>query len=97
MRTLELVERHVELRDRLFGAGLLIPSGVDGVYGRSAEFEHVVDGLKLAVHEFGDVDGAMRFEFPPVIPRSTFERIGYLRNFPHLAGPVFSVKTGVSL
>ena len=36
-----LVERHAAMRDRLFEAGLLIPSGVDGVYGRSAEFEQV--------------------------------------------------------
>jgi seryl-tRNA synthetase len=89
-----LVERHAAMRDRFFGAGLLIPSGVDGVYGRSAEFEHVVSGLKRAVHVFAAVDGAENFEFPPIIPRATFERIGYLRNFPQLAGPVFSFQGG---
>ena len=89
-----LVERHAAMRDRFFGAGLLIPSGVDGVYGRSADFEHVVSGLKRAVHVFAAVDGAENFEFPPIIPRATFERIGYLRNFPQLAGPVFSFQGG---
>jgi seryl-tRNA synthetase len=89
-----LVERHAAMRERFFEAGLLIPSGVDGVYGRSAEFERVVDGLKRAVKVFGDIDGAEHYEFPPIIPRATFETIGYLRNFPQLAGPVFSFQGG---
>lgn len=85
-----LIERHLEMRDRLFEAGLFVPSGVDGVYGRSADFERVVAGLKRAVHAFAADDGAENYEFPPIIPRATFDRIGYLRNFPQLAGPVFS-------
>lgn len=89
-----LIERHAAIRERFFDAGLLIPSGVDGVYGRSAEFESVVDGLKRAVQVFGDMDSAQHYEFPPIIPRGTFERIGYLRNFPQLAGPVFSFQGG---
>lgn len=94
MTSTTLSERHLAMRDRLFEAGLFVPSGVDGVYGRSAEFEHVVAGLKRAVHAFAAEDGAENYEFPPIIPRATFDRIGYLRNFPQLAGPVFSFHGG---
>lgn len=86
----ELVNAHSAMRDRLFEAGLLIPTGVDGLYGRSADFERVVAGLKAAVARVGAPDGAVRMEFPPLLPRPTFEAIGYLRNFPQLSGPVFS-------
>jgi seryl-tRNA synthetase len=35
-----------------------------------------------------------RASFPPLIPRATFEAVGYLRNFPQLCGPVFSFEGG---
>ncbi len=90
----QLVEAHRAMRDRLFAAGHLVPSGVDGIYGRSAEFERVIAGLKAAVARLGAQDGAVDFEFPPLIPRDNFDRIGYLRNFPQLSGPVYSFQGG---
>lgn len=90
----ELREAHVSMRDRLFDAGLLIPSGIDGLYGRSADFEKVVAGLKRAVGALGAPDGPVEIEFPPMIPRVTFDRLGYMRNFPQLCGPVFSFRGG---
>ena len=90
----ELRDAHVAMRDRLVAAGLFVPSGVDGLYGRSADFERVIAGLKEAVGRLGAVDGAVELEFPPLIPRTTFDRIGYLRNFPQLSGPVFSFQGG---
>ena len=35
-------------------------------------------------------DGAEPLRFPPVLPRHQFERSGYLKSFPHLAGSVFA-------
>ncbi|MGB8861812.1 MAG: hypothetical protein WCC60_21330, partial [Ilumatobacteraceae bacterium] len=90
----DLLAAHVGLRDRLFDAGLLIPSGVDGLYGRSSDFEKVVAGLKQAVGSLGRPDGPIEVEFPPMLPRATFDRIGYMRNFPQLCGPVFSFRGG---
>ena len=55
----ELREAHVAMRDRLVAAGLFVPSGVDGLYGRSAAFERVIAGLKAAVGRLGAVDGAV--------------------------------------
>jgi seryl-tRNA synthetase len=86
----ELVLAHTELRDRLFAAKLLIRTGVDGVYGRSADFERVISGLDAAAYQLGADDGPTVMSFPPVIARRTFEAVDYLRNFPQLCGPVFS-------
>ena len=45
---MERAHPHATFRDELFAAGVLIPSGVDGVYGRSAAFEEVVEGMEVA-------------------------------------------------
>ncbi len=74
--------------DELVAAGLLVPSGVDGVLGRSGRFEQIVDALdRLITHE-GQDQGAEMIRFPPVMPRRTLETSGYLNGFPHLAGTV---------
>ena len=86
----ELVLAHADLRDRLFAAKLLVPCGVDGLYGRSATFEKVLNGVDAAAYALGIVDDPITISFPPVIPRSTFEAVDYLRNFPQLCGPVFT-------
>ena len=44
------------LLEQIVGAGLLIPSGVDGVLARSARFDAVVDGLDALVGRTGAVD-----------------------------------------
>ena len=76
--------------DDLVSAGLFIPSGVPGLYGRGMEFEQVrtaVDGL---VTRFGAADNPETPRFPPLIPRKTLEKAGYLKSFPHLSGSIFS-------
>jgi seryl-tRNA synthetase len=75
-----------ELIDR----GLLIASGVCGVYGRSAEFEDVRLRFDDLVSRVARDEGAEAMRFPPVLPRRQFEASGYLRSFPHLAGTVFA-------
>lgn len=75
---------------QLVGRGLLIESGVAGVYGRGAAFEDVrlaVDNL-VSRAAAGDCPESLRF--PPVIPRYQLEENGYLKSFPHLAGSIFS-------
>jgi seryl-tRNA synthetase len=90
----ELTAAHRRLRDRLFDAGLLLPSGIDGLYGRNEVFESVVSGFSALVKSVGSRDRPIKLDFPPLIPKTTFDRIGYLRNFPHLVGPVFSFEGG---
>jgi seryl-tRNA synthetase len=79
-----------KLREGLVRAGLLVPSGVDGLYGRSEAYESIVAGLSRTVHELGTNQGATLMSFPPIIARQVFERTGYLESFPNLVGAVRS-------
>ncbi|GJE28066.1 amino acid--[acyl-carrier-protein] ligase [Methylobacterium organophilum] len=74
--------------DRLFDHGLLVRTGVDGLYGRSGAFESVVEAIDRLATELGAADGAEAMRFPPGMSRASFERSGYLKGFPHLAGTV---------
>lgn len=74
----------------LVSAGLLIESGVAGVYGRGAEFEAVRSAIDGAVSRAAAEDEPERLAFPPLLPRRQLEEIGYLKSFPHLAGSVFA-------
>jgi seryl-tRNA synthetase len=81
-----------ELLEALIGAGHLIPSGVPGVYGRGGAYEDVRQRFDAYVTRVataaGETPEVMRF--PPVLPRQQIEDLGYLENFPHLAGSVFA-------
>ena len=74
----------------LIAHGLLIPMGVDGVYGRSAVFEDVLDRFGALVGQWGAENGAEVIRFPPVMNRHHFEHSGYMKNFPQLAGTIHS-------
>ncbi|MCO5734540.1 amino acid--[acyl-carrier-protein] ligase [Rhizobium sp. SSA_523] len=76
--------------DRLFDAGLLIETGVDGLYGRSGEFEDVISAFERLIDRFGGDDGAEAMRFPPGMNRAYFETSGYMKSFPQLAGTVHS-------
>lgn len=76
------------LRERLLEAGLLFPAGAEGLYGRSATYQSVTEGIGRYVHRWATAVGATTVHLPPVLARSTFERTGYLRSFPDLAGSV---------
>jgi seryl-tRNA synthetase len=80
----------LKLRDDLFAAGLLIPSGVDGVYGHGEVFETLREGLASIIEQEARRRGAIKLRFPPVLPVRQLESTGYLSNMPHLAGTVFS-------
>ncbi|WP_440224180.1 amino acid--[acyl-carrier-protein] ligase [Dokdonella sp. MW10] len=70
--------------------GLVVPSGVRGVIGRSAVFEGVVTAFDAAVRRLAQDDGAEEVHFPPTLPRALVERTGYMESFPQLAGAVHS-------
>lgn len=69
--------------------GLLVETGVPGVYGRSRGFEAVRVGFDSYVSRAAG-DDAEPLRFPPVLPRRQLESTGYLKSFPHLAGTVFA-------
>jgi seryl-tRNA synthetase len=66
---------------------LLLPSGVDGVYVRTATFEQVVNGLTDLISEYRE-PGTEVLRFPPVMSRRQVEKSGYLKSFPHFLGCV---------
>ena len=74
----------------LLSAGLLIESGVPGIYGHGAVFEEVRSGLDQLLSGEAAARGAQRLRFPPVLPRTQLESSGYLDSFPHLAGSVYA-------
>lgn len=76
--------------DRLFDRGLLVRTGVDGLYGRGGAFERVVEAVDRMATRLGAEDGAEMLRFPPGMSLASFERSGYLKGFPHLAGTVHS-------
>ena len=77
-------------RDVLLDRGLLIATGVAGVYGRSAAFEDTLLRVDHLIDEIGAPDEPEVMRFPPVLPRETFERSGFLKSFPHLVGTIHS-------
>ncbi|MEO7065022.1 MAG: amino acid--[acyl-carrier-protein] ligase [Dokdonella sp.] len=70
--------------------GLIIPVGVQGIFGRNHVFEDVLERFNALVTDLAKDDGAEYFVFPPVIDRKVLEKVDYMDNFPNLAGVVFS-------
>ena len=77
------------LRD-LLSNGHFLPSGEPGLYGRGMMFEDVRNRVDALVTRFSAKDRPETPRFPPVMPKRTLERAGYLKSFPQLCGCVFS-------
>src|SRR5947209_8406875 len=78
------------LLDQMIASGLLIPTGVEGLYGRSGLFEEVIARFEALVTEIGKADGAEVLRFPPGVSRRLLQTSGYMKSFPQLAGTVHS-------
>jgi len=74
----------------LISSGHFLPSGEPGLYGRGVMFERVRNAVDALVTRFGAADQPETPRFPPVMPRRTLEKAGYLKSFPHLCGSLFS-------
>jgi len=84
--TAEQAEFSAELVER----GLLVETGVPGVYGRGGDFEDTREALAALVTRRGAAEDPEQLRFPPLLPRHDLETVGYLKSFPHLAGSVFA-------
>jgi seryl-tRNA synthetase len=76
--------------DDLLERGLLVDTGVPGVYGQSVGFERVRQAVEEALARAAAPDHPESMRFPPLLSRHQIETNGYLASFPHLAGSVFS-------
>lgn len=84
----ELDLARAEFQRELLAGGLLIKTDVDGLYGRSGVFEDIIDGIDRVVVAAGPGSSATRLRFPPVFPRTSFERTDYIASFPNLTGAI---------
>jgi seryl-tRNA synthetase len=80
----------VAFREGLVAHGFVIPTGVKGGDGRGAKFEDVLERFDALVMREAAPDGAEPLHFPPIVARTLIERLGYLGNFPQLAGSIHS-------
>ncbi len=73
---------------------VLLPSGVPGIHGRGAVFESVLSAVDDLISRRGPaaLPRLERMAFPPVMPRTELERIGYFDSFPHLAAVICSFR-----
>lgn len=78
------------LLEKMLAAGLLVPTGVDGLYGRSGLFEDVIARFEALVTRIGQDDGAQVLRFPPAVTKTLLQTSGYMKSFPQLAGTVHS-------
>jgi seryl-tRNA synthetase len=76
----------------LVEARLLVETGVRGIYGRSGAFERVIDGIEHVVGVASKPDKPEELRFPPVVTRKNFEKSGYMKSFPQLAGSIHVFK-----
>jgi seryl-tRNA synthetase len=81
-----------EFNAGLVGHGLILPSQVKGAYGRGAVFEDILGRFDALVRRLTRDDGAQEMTFPPILPRAMIEKLGYLDNFPQLAGSIHSFR-----
>jgi seryl-tRNA synthetase len=87
-------EAYAEFRDQLFEAGLLVGTGVDGLYLRSRAFEEIVTAIDALVTRAGTDLGAACLYFPLVMPRGLLETTDYVRSFPDMTGVVTAYAGG---
>src|SRR4051812_18859791 len=85
---------HRDYREELVGAGLLIPLGVPGVYGRSGVFEAVVEAFARYVTRAGAPRRPEVMHFPPLLSRRHYLGTDHLQNFPDLVGSVHTFTGG---
>ena len=91
---LETADAYGTYRDELVAAGLLVPMGVPGVYGRGEAFERVIARFDGLVSRKGEVLSPEIVRFPPVFARANYERIDHIHNFPDLMGSVHTFAKG---
>ena len=61
--------------------------GSEGLYGRTALYEDIVDRLATLITRYREPDTEV-IRFPPVMNRAQLEKSGYLKSFPNLLGCV---------
>ncbi len=83
-------EAYNKYQQELISAGLLLPSGVQGVYGLSGRFEGIIEAFEQYVTKKGAALKPEVVRFPPVINRDTYLATDHIETFPDLMGSIHS-------
>lgn len=83
-----------QYQNELVEAGLLIPLGVPGLYGRNGVFEAIIERFEALVTRSAGSLGAEVMRFPPMMSRKHYLKTDHLQNFPNLMGSVHSFQGG---
>lgn len=91
-----LQSRQDAFRERLIHSGLLIPTGLEGLYAGGAVFEQILESMDGAIGRAGlaandltpGESGYTLHRFPPVFPRPMYEKTDYIESFPDLTGVI---------
>ena len=79
---------HAQFRSEILEAGLLVATGVDGLYQRSGAFEGIVRAVEALASRSAEGAGGGQYYFSPIMARDAFEFTDYLRSFPDLIGAI---------
>lgn len=77
-----------QFQRELVAAGLLIESGVPGVYGRSGVFEGVIQQFEAYLTRNSHHLKPEVMRFPPIISRDDYLKTSHIETFPHLMGSI---------
>ncbi|MGZ5103589.1 MAG: amino acid--[acyl-carrier-protein] ligase [Usitatibacter sp.] len=91
---LETADAYRLYQGELVAAGLLVPMGVRGVYGRGAAFERAIERFDALVTREGAKLAPEVMCFPPVFSRANYEKIDHIHNFPDLMGSLHTFTGG---
>ncbi|MGZ5086036.1 MAG: amino acid--[acyl-carrier-protein] ligase [Usitatibacter sp.] len=91
---LETADAYRLYQGELVAAGLLVPMGVRGVYGRGAGFERAIERFDALVTREGAKLAPEVMRFPPVFSRANYEKIDHIHNFPDLMGSLHTFTGG---
>ena len=86
----DLDEAYQSYQKELTDAGLLVSSGVQGVYGLSGVFEGIIESFEAYVTRMGKAMKPEVVRFPPILNRETYLRTDHIETFPDLMGSVHS-------
>lgn len=94
--------RAAVFREEVRAAGLLVDTGLEGLYARGPVFEEVLAEVVAVIEAAGlaaaDLTpggaGYRPYRFPPILPRAAFEKTDYIESFPDLTGAVHTFSGG---
>jgi seryl-tRNA synthetase len=75
---------------------LMIATGVPGVFGRGPVLHDLIGRIEAMIDPFCRKEGSERLFFPPLTPRETLRKVGYMDNFPQLCGSVHAFSGGTA-